>query len=150
MRRFFKRLKWRLLDSSRRQDCPASGIGVCPMEVRCMKGQPCCLKDSIATPGIEYDRRAAFPHCDLLVLHAPGECEYCDEYPDRQEERLRNNTNFTGQHDPEKYPCPSELRRTLETINRWPGNRPNPFDRYSPPCCPHGHKDWDECPECCH
>jgi hypothetical protein len=50
MRRFLKRLKWRLLDGSRRQDCPASGIGVCPMEVPCMKGQPCCLKDSIATP----------------------------------------------------------------------------------------------------
>lgn len=28
-----------------------------------------------------------FPHCDQKVLHAPGECQYCDERPEWQELR---------------------------------------------------------------
>lgn len=68
--------------------------------------------------------RAAFPHCDDLVLHAPGHCEYCDVYPDRQMERLRLLINFTGQSIPGRAKCPSEVRRPLEVSHAWFGNRP--------------------------
>lgn len=65
-----------------------------------------------------------FPHCDSKVLHAPGKCEFCDKYPEAQ--RMLDKINFTGESDPDKTPCPSTLRRPLETINQWPGNRPCP------------------------
>lgn len=64
------------------------------------------------------------PHCDQRVLHAPGECRFCDEHPDWQELRELWGINFTGKKDPEKSPCPSEVHRTFFTINKWPGNRP--------------------------
>lgn len=70
--------------------------------------------------------RAAFPHCDSSVLHAPGECQYCDHYPDWQQARAVQGINFTGHHDPDKAPCPAERRRPVETINRWYGNVPRP------------------------
>lgn len=62
-------------------------------------------------------------HCDQLILHAPGECQYCDHYPDAQ--RLRDwwQINFTGEHDTRKLPCPSTLRRTDEVRDLWGGNR---------------------------
>lgn len=68
---------------------------------------------------------AEFPHCDSLVLHAPGACVYCDLYPDKQDERIRNSVAFTGD-EPERFghPCPSTLRRPVGVINEWPGNRP--------------------------
>jgi hypothetical protein len=65
------------------------------------------------------------PHCDDLVLHAPGECIYCDLHSLEQHERIRDGINFTGQNDPAKSACPSTLRRPLSTINRWAGNRPS-------------------------
>ena len=67
--------------------------------------------------------KAPYPHCDSDVLHAPGECEYCDEYPEAQHERIDNDINFTGHHHADKATCPSEMARPLETIERWPGNR---------------------------
>lgn len=70
--------------------------------------------------------RAPHPHCDDLVLHAPGECRFCDHFPARQQERVDAGINFTGQHDPDKDPCMSEVNRPLEKINRWPGNIPQP------------------------
>lgn len=67
---------------------------------------------------------AIHPHCDDLVLHAPGTCQYCDEYPERQRKRVRDGVNFTGgEQVPEHSPCPSTLRRPLETIEAWFGNR---------------------------
>lgn len=65
------------------------------------------------------------PHCDSAILHAPGKCEYCDRHPDWQELRQSWGINYTGESDPEKLPCPAETRRSLETINRWGGNRPH-------------------------
>ena len=70
--------------------------------------------------------RAMMPHCDSAVLHAPSICEYCDDYPDYQELRRLWGINFTGENDPDKLPCPSEVRRSLDVINRWGGNRPKP------------------------
>lgn len=39
--------------------------------------------------------RAAFPHCNSDVLHAPGVCHYCDAYPERQALRSAGGTPFT-------------------------------------------------------
>ena len=68
------------------------------------------------------EHRAYAPHCDQSVLHAPGECEYCDHYPDWQEMRDRQRINFTGHQDPDKAPCPSTAFRALETLEKWHGN----------------------------
>jgi len=64
-------------------------------------------------------------HCDEKVLHAPGDCHYCDLLgADIQQWRTDHKVNFTGEHDPDKYLCPSEYRRSSEVIHRWWGNRP--------------------------
>lgn len=68
------------------------------------------------------------PHCDSTILHAPGECQYCDLYPDRQALRELWRTNYTGHHDDDLAPCPSEYFRSGETRDRWPGNRPAPAE----------------------
>lgn len=68
------------------------------------------------------------PHCDAKVLHAPGECDICDRYSGRQRVRRHYGICFTG-HEPDEtnpIPCPSTQTRSVETINRWPGNRPQP------------------------
>lgn len=66
------------------------------------------------------------PHCDALVLHAPG-CEFCDKYPKRQQARIERRVAFTGEpFDPTKSRCPSEYMRPAELIHRWRGNRPSP------------------------
>lgn len=75
-------------------------------------------------PLADVDATPRFPHCDSNVLHAPGECVYCDGQPGLQALREELGINFTGQHDPDKEPCPAEVRRKLETINLWPGNVP--------------------------
>ena len=36
-----------------------------------------------------------YPHCNSEVLHAPGDCFYCDLYPSRQAQRQASNTPFT-------------------------------------------------------
>lgn len=46
-----------------------------------------------------------FPHCNPEVLHAPGECYYCDCYPKRQAARSESGPPFT----------PNE-------VNGWSGN----------------------------
>jgi hypothetical protein len=58
------------------------------------------------------------PHCDDLVLHSPGQCTYCDEYPDAQNQRLLLNIPFSGEGG-----SPDEERRPREAIDSWPGNR---------------------------
>lgn len=64
------------------------------------------------------------PHCDPLVIHAPGECANCDQYADsRQQWRILKHVNFTGHYDEDKTSCPSEYFRTAEDINLWGGNR---------------------------
>jgi hypothetical protein len=74
-----------------------------------------------------------FPHCDSRVLHAPGECDYCDMHPEWQELREAWNIAFTG-HDPEpRYegdnplPCPADYARppgSPSDHRRWGGNKP--------------------------
>ena len=36
------------------------------------------------TDGMIEGQRYEFPHCNPEVLHAPGECYYCDQFPERQ------------------------------------------------------------------
>lgn len=66
-----------------------------------------------------------FPHCDQRVLHAPGECEYCDRHPEWQELRQAWGIAFTG-YEPEgkELPDPATHARGVNILNAWPGNRP--------------------------
>lgn len=68
-------------------------------------------------------------HCDPNVLHAPGKCKFCDEFgANLQQDRINRGINFTGEYDKNKEGCPSELRRPLDYIERWPNNRPFPAE----------------------
>lgn len=68
----------------------------------------------------------AIPHCDSKVLHAPGECRYCDEHEDWQALRTIWRIAFTG-HPPAtgEQPCPSDAARGLHGAHCWAGNRPS-------------------------
>lgn len=67
---------------------------------------------------------AVMPHCDQRVLHAPGECEYCDAYPAWQEARRVWGIAYTGHPITvaQPLPCPAELARDLSVIEAWGGN----------------------------
>jgi hypothetical protein len=68
--------------------------------------------------------RAFAPHCDQSILHAPGECEFCDKYPDWQEMRTTQRIAFTGEPtSDDKAPCPSTWFRSAVQRDLWPGNR---------------------------
>lgn len=41
------------------------------------------------------DQHFQYPHCNTEVLHAPGVCDYCDHYPDRQAARAASGGAFT-------------------------------------------------------
>lgn len=72
-----------------------------------------------------------FPHCDQSVLHAPGECRWCDQHADWQQLREWWGIAFTG-HEPAplypggplEAPCPSDARRGTGKAHVWGGNRP--------------------------
>jgi len=71
-----------------------------------------------------------FPHCDQRILHAPGECEYCDGHLEWQELRTAWGIAFTG-HIPDgewiKMPCPADADRPAGSSSdhrRWGGNKP--------------------------
>jgi hypothetical protein len=88
------------------------------------------IDDSRDQRRIDQDRAVRyaikqFPHCDARVLHAPGECQFCDKHPDWQALRILWNIAFTG-HDPysAEEECPAEQARPRDTINRWGGNIP--------------------------
>ncbi len=94
-------------------------------------GEPAELlaADVVVTPGPDgLIDGAVFsaPHCDERVLHAPRVCRYCDAFPQRQTDREVQGINFTGEWDLDKVLCPSEARRDVEVIHRWPGNQPKP------------------------
>lgn len=62
--------------------------------------------------------RAFAPHCDALTLHKPGDCRYCDKYPEAQLLRLDRGVPFSGEPG-----APDALFRPAEAITRWGGNR---------------------------
>lgn len=59
--------------------------------------------------------RAYAPHCNSQVLHVPGVCEFCDEYPDWQQARILAKTEFSptdlpwAGNRPEGYSWPNEI-----------------------------------------
>lgn len=66
-------------------------------------------------------------HCDQRVLHSPGECEYCDAYPEAQRYRSENNIAFTGHMALGIKPCPADAARPKGSPSdhrRWGGNKP--------------------------
>lgn len=70
--------------------------------------------------------RAYAPHCDSSILHAPGECQHCDTYPDWQQARETQRINFTGHMESGKSPCPSVWFRDPLTRDLWGGNQAQP------------------------
>lgn len=83
------------------------------------QARPAYLDDPMLAHGYEWGA----PHCDDLVLHAPGQCEYCDKVPRWQAWRVENGVNFTGEKDPNKKPCPAEVVRG-DDCQVWHGNKP--------------------------
>lgn len=72
------------------------------------------------------------PHCDQRVLHAPGECTFCDKRPDWQVLRTRWGIAFTGKtpEDTEyskQLPCPADFNRG-DKHKAWHGNVASPPD----------------------
>jgi hypothetical protein len=71
---------------------------------------------------------AVLPHCDQSVLHAPGECRYCDERPEWQALRVIWGVSFTGHpvvaDTGVKVMCPSDAARGIGGAHVWPGNTP--------------------------
>jgi hypothetical protein len=64
-----------------------------------------------------------FPHCDQRILHAPGECEYCDKHKDWQALRAAWGIAFTGwEPEGKELPCPADHARG-KTHTLWPGNQ---------------------------
>lgn len=75
-----------------------------------------------------HQQISQFPHCDSLILHRRGSCQYCDSHPDWQALRIAWEINFTGEADPQKAPCPSAKYRPAYQAHRWHGNRPSKGD----------------------
>lgn len=74
---------------------------------------------------VNNEERAYMPHCDSSILHAPGECEYCDKYPDWQHYRQVARIAFSGPQDlgtEDLAPCPSTYFRSPEVRDIWGGN----------------------------
>jgi hypothetical protein len=63
-----------------------------------------------------------FPHCDQRILHALGECQFCDLHPEWQHLRLMWGIAFTG-YQPEagELPCPADNARG-DLHKQWHGN----------------------------
>ena len=74
-----------------------------------------------------FNRGDGMPHCDAWVLHKPGVCRFCDMEPKLQLVRQHLNMAYTGEEPgPGMRECPSTILRTIEDIERWPGNRAYP------------------------
>lgn len=67
-----------------------------------------------------------FPHCDPRILHAVGECGFCDKHPYWQAMRLAWGIAFTG-YTPEgtELPCPADHARG-DKHKEWNGNTAQP------------------------
>jgi hypothetical protein len=75
-----------------------------------------------------HDVLGQLPHCDQRVLHAPGECDYCDKSPHLQAARIIWEIAFTGHlATGHQLPCPSDAQRGLGGAHVWPGNIPRPM-----------------------
>lgn len=80
----------------------------------------------VVSPGIAFVLKniRQFPHCDQRILHAPGECRYCDSQSEWQALRVAWGIAFTGKPAAEgELPCPADHARG-DQHQLWPGNRP--------------------------
>lgn len=90
--------------------------------------------DSATTP--------MFPHCDPRILHAPGECKFCDVYPNWQELRQYWGIAFTG-YEPEGTELPDPATHVRgDNANKWQGNIATPLHNHL------GGSDVSGCPAC--
>lgn len=71
---------------------------------------------------VKQETLPVFPHCDPRILHAPGECIYCDTQKDWQYLRNVWGIAFTG-YTPEgdELPCPADYARG-DSHKLWHGN----------------------------
>lgn len=99
-----------------------------------------------------------FPHCDQRILHAPGECEFCDQCPEWQLLREAWGIAYTG-HAPrgslpqcgkalgKRYPPGSTCRKPIdheddhEPYPAW-DILPCPADFARPEDSPGDHRKW--------
>jgi hypothetical protein len=71
-----------------------------------------------------------FPHCDQRILHAPGECEYCDQHGEWQSLRVAWGIAFTGWSPEEtELPCPADNARG-DNHKKWAGNVAKPVHNH--------------------
>lgn len=109
---------------------------------------------------VEQQSRLAvgqFPHCDQRILHAPGECKYCDWAPEWQALRQAWGVAFTGSEqslrllaNPEVQPCTRPYPHLCEVetagpCNGWPRTWPTvpcPADAARPPTADNDHRRW--------
>jgi len=100
-----------------------------------------------------------FPHCDPRILHAPGECEFCDDRPEWQQLRTGWGIAFTGRQPkglepfcmkPLRFPAPPEDRTCLlarghegecQPLPEWE-QFPCPADAARPPGGISDHRNW--------
>lgn len=82
--------------------------------------------------GAQKRERAYMPHCDSRILHSPGACEYCDQYPEWQQARVVWRMNFSDTSDPELLPCPSTTTRSAAVRDLWGGNKAKPAGQVDP------------------
>jgi hypothetical protein len=84
-------------------------------------------------PLLEHEanmRNVCGPHCDSFVLHSPDKgCEYCNNFPVLQDARIKLKIAFTDKYpEMDERPCPATRLRTVDSIDRWPGNRARTAD----------------------
>ena len=98
-----------------------------------------------------------FPHCDQRVLHAPGECEFCDMNPEWQQLREAWGICFTGHAPRGHLPHCGQLIENLgypatcqQPINHDGDHSPHPAwdilpcpaDFARPEDAPNDHRRW--------
>lgn len=76
----------------------------------------------------DYAADKLIPHCDMRILHAPEECEFCANVPELQECRKTLGIAWTG-HEPDgsQVPCEADTERPPGSDSdhrRWGGNKP--------------------------
>lgn len=77
------------------------------------------------TDDVRQTTHTSGPHCDHLVLHAPGTCIFCDMNPYRPLHYARAllRIGYTNRSCPEGFrPCPATVMRSRHHIDRWGGN----------------------------
>lgn len=81
-------------------------------------------------------------HCDPRVLHAPGECEFCDKLPQLQALRQIWGIAYTNyEPDAGELPCPANHARG-DIVNKWAGNVARPLPARKPEDRPSREGTW--------